>query len=81
MTTNKHPTIAMNAVKSSQISHIGHCGKTNTLAVTFKGGSTYHYPDFDAKAFASFKGAESLGKHFGAHIKTRKFVKLPQDKK
>ena len=75
-----HPVIAMSEVKSSQISHIGHCPKTNTLAVTFKGGSVYHYPEFTAAEFDKFKGAESVGKHFGAHIKTRKFVKLPAKK-
>lgn len=77
---NKHPTIAMNEVKSSQISHIGHCPKTNTLAVTFKGGSVYHYQDFNTADYAKFKGAESIGKHFGAHIQKRKFVKLPVKK-
>ena len=76
-----HPTIAMSAVKSSQIESIGHDDKTNTLAIKFKGGDTiYHYPEFTAAEFDKFKGAESVGKHFGAHIKTRKFVKLPAKK-
>lgn len=66
--------IAMHPVESSQIVAIGHCPETNTLAIQFKNWkgeptTTYHYQNFTADDFAAFKGAESLGKHFGANIK------------
>lgn len=71
--TKKHPVIAMHPVDSSQIHAIGHDPATNTLAIQFKSkngaGSVYHYKNFDAKTFADFKGAESIGSHFGKHIK------------
>ena len=62
--------ITMHGVKSSQIKEIGHDAATNTLAVRFNhGGTLYHYTGVDAEAFATFKGAESIGAHFGKHIK------------
>lgn len=78
--TTIKPTIPMQPVKSSQIAAIGHHPDTNTLAIQFapkkdgSPGSIYHYSNFDAEAFAAFKGAESIGSHFGKHIK-------PHDKK
>lgn len=70
----KAHAIPMHAVTSSQINAIGHDPATNTLSIQFKSkdgtaGSTYHYADFGAEAFAAFKGAESIGSHFGKHIK------------
>ncbi len=64
-------------VDSSQIHSIGHDPATNTLAIRFtKGyganrgpGSLYHYDNFTAADFEAFKGAESLGRHFGGYIK------------
>jgi len=67
------PTIAMHDVTSSQISSIGHDPATNTLAIQFaskKGpGNVYHYSNFNAEQFAEFQSAESIGSHFGKHIK------------
>jgi hypothetical protein len=75
--TPKAPKIALSPVKSSQIDSIGYDEKTKTLAVKFaRGDDVYHYPDFEQKDFDKFKGAESIGKHFGAHIKTRNFTKI-----
>ncbi len=66
-------TIDLHPVESSQIAAIGHCAETNTLAIQFKKkdghGSVYHYANFTADDFAAFKGAESIGSHFGQHIK------------
>lgn len=65
----------MHQVKSSQIAAIGHHPETNTLVVQFPArkdgtaGSVYHYANFDAAAFEAFKNAESIGSHFGKHIK------------
>ncbi|MDP4112890.1 MAG: KTSC domain-containing protein [Bacillota bacterium] len=75
-TKPKTPVIAMDAVESSQISKIGHDPKTNTIAIQFSPrkdgtpGSVYHYGNFDAAAFKAFRDAESIGSHFGKHIKS-----------
>lgn len=68
------PTIAMDAVESSQISAIGHHAESNTLAVQFPGkgekpGSVYHYANFTADDFAEFKAAESKGSFFLHRVK------------
>ena len=67
------PVIAMDAVESSQISHLGHDPETHTLAIQFPSksgsGSLYHYANFTVEQFAAFKGADSIGSHFAKHIK------------
>jgi len=67
------PVIAMTPVDSSQIHAIGHSPETDTLAIHFKSksgpGSVYHYSGFTAEHFADFQKAESIGSHFGKHIK------------
>ena len=73
MTTNAR--IALTPVESSQIHSIGHDAASNTLAIRFKNykgepAALYHYDNFTAEDFAAFKGAESIGSHFGKHIKT-----------
>lgn len=73
-TENATPlSIALDAVESSQIAAIGHDPETNTLAIQFAAksgtGSVYHYSNFTADDFAAFKAAESIGSHFGKHIK------------
>lgn len=74
-------SIALTTVKSSQIAAIGHDPATNTLAIRFNGGQKlYHYEGFTAEDFAKFKSAESIGKHFGAHIRG-KFPHTLQDEK
>lgn len=71
----KHPTIALRPVKSSQIAAIGHHPESNTLAVQFaprkdgSPGSVYHYGNFTAQDFTAFQNSESIGSHFGKHIK------------
>lgn len=69
-----HKTIAMSPVESSQIESMGHEG--DTMAVKFKKGGTYHYPGVTAAQFADLKGAESIGKAFGAFKAGRKFTKI-----
>ena len=60
----------MHAVKSSQIKEIGHDPASNTLAVRFNTGALYHYADFGAEKFEAFRTAESIGSHFGKHVKS-----------
>ena len=68
-------TIDMQTVDSSQIHSIGHDATTNTLAIRFRDRtdlgptSLYHYSNFTADDFDAFKNAESIGSHFGKHIK------------
>ncbi|MFC3816528.1 KTSC domain-containing protein [Lysobacter sp. GCM10012299] len=70
-------TIDMQDANSSQIHSIGHDAETNTLAIRFfrgfgrdqLAGPLYHYANFTVADFEAFKGAESLGRHFGTHIK------------
>lgn len=72
--TQSTPVIELEVVESSQINAIGHDPETNTLAIQFKSFrgdvlSTYHYANFSEEKFAEFKGAESIGRYFGKHIK------------
>lgn len=66
-------SIPLTAVKSSQLAAIGHCPKTETLAIQFlrKGAPdcVYHYKNFTAQEFTAFASAESVGSHFYKHIK------------
>lgn len=73
-------TINMSAVKSSQLSSIGYDEKTNTMAVKFNNGGTYHYENVTKGEFDKFSKAESIGKYFGANFKNRPFKKLPVQK-
>lgn len=74
METQAPIAIGMDEVESSKIHAIGHDPETQTLAIQFRnfktgeGGSIYHYANFTADQFAEFKGAESIGKYFGAKI-------------
>lgn len=74
----KKPAFTMSEVKSSQISEIGHCPATNTLAVKFhNGGSVYHYDGVTAAQFDALHKSDSIGAHLGKHIKgAHKFTKI-----
>ncbi len=69
-------SIALTPVKSSKLHAIGHDAASQTLAIQFfaKGapGNVYHYANFTAQEFTAFSGAESVGKHFIAHIQPHK---------
>lgn len=78
---NKIPSIKLDAVKSSQISHVGYDPKTKTMAIKYASGGTYHYDGVDQKSFEEFKGAKSLGSHFNKTFRGHKFTKLPEEKK
>lgn len=71
------PPIELVPVQSNQVAAIGYDPATKTLAVTFTrgAGAIYHYPDVEPEAYEAFKGAESIGKHFGQHIKPLPFTK------
>ena len=69
-------SIPLTSVKSSKLHAIGHDAASQTLAIQFfaKGapGNVYHYANFTAQEFTAFAGAESVGKHFIAHIQPHK---------
>ena len=62
-------TIDMQPVKSSQIDSVGYDPATKTLAVKFLTGGIYHYANVEPEAFDALKSADSIGKHFGQHIR------------
>lgn len=66
----KQPTIAMSPVKnSSQVASMGYCQTTNTLAVTFKNGGTYHYHDVKPATFNELSAAKSVGSFLHTKVK------------
>ena len=69
-------SIPLTPVKSSKLHAIGHDAARQTLAIQFfaKGapGNVYHYQNFTAQEFTAFASAESVGKHFIAHIQPHK---------
>ncbi|QMV33118.1 hypothetical protein KMC49_gp50 [Ralstonia phage Firinga] len=73
--TTTAPIIAMDEIESSQLHAIGYDSASQTLAIRFKDRRTgaptslYHYSNFSAEDFEAFKNAESIGSHFGKHIK------------
>ncbi len=72
------PHITLHDVKSSQVKSIGYDHGTNTMAVQFTrgAGAIYHYPNVTAKQYEDFHKSESIGSHFGKHIKPLSFEKF-----
>lgn len=81
--TTPRPKIALQPIEppSSQIAMRGYDAETKTLALTFTrgNGAIYHYPDFDAEAWAAFLVADSAGTFFGKRIKPMAFKKYPAE--
>lgn len=63
----KHPE--MREVESSNIAAIGHSAAENALYVRFHSGDTWRYDGVDAATAQKLHEAESVGRHFHAHIK------------
>ncbi len=55
--------------KSSQVAAHGYHLPTQTLAIKYRSGKTWHYKNVPATEAEKFAKAESLGKHLHAHIK------------
>lgn len=80
VSTKPRPAIPLHEVKSSQIARVGHDAATNTLAVQFhRGTAIYHYPGVSTEQHHAFVNAESIGTHFGKHIKHLPFEKFALD--
>lgn len=82
----KRPQIPMRPVESNQVHAIGYDASTRTLAMQFvrrEGGKRvdpqheYHYPEVEPHEHQALVNADSIGKHFGQHIKHRPFEKYP----
>lgn len=59
---------------SSMIKAYGYDAASQTLAVQFKNGTKVaQYRGISADDFAALEAAESVGKHFGQHIRGREF--------
>jgi hypothetical protein len=78
VTKTPRPDIPMVEVKSNQVKAVGFDAGSNTLAVSFTrgAGAVYHYPNVSPEAHQAFVGAESIGTHFGKHVKALPFEKF-----
>ena len=60
--------IKLTPAKSSNISHTGYDPFTNTLAVQFKSGATYHYHGVPLDVYHALGKSESVGKFISANV-------------
>lgn len=56
-------------VDSSMLDNISYDEATHQLAVTFKGGSLYHYYDVEQPIYAGLEQAASKGRFFLRHVR------------
>ncbi len=77
VTNVARPEITLNPVKSGKLKALGYDPVSNTLAASFPSGSgaIYHYPGFSADGYKALIEAESIGKHFIAHVQHLPFEK------
>lgn len=61
--------IARVAVTSSNIRAVGYDAGTKTLEVEFSNGGIYRYADVPGEAWHGLVKADSIGRHFAAHIR------------
>ncbi len=59
----------MQTVSSSNIAAIGYDHNAKMLTVQFKSGTTWRYEKVAAEDAAKLLAAESIGRHFAAHIR------------
>jgi hypothetical protein len=58
-------------VSSSNIMAIGHDGPNKELHIQFQGGRLYIYSGVSVEMHQQLMAAESVGKHYHAHIKNK----------
>ena len=64
------PGINLSPVTSSQIAAVGYDTGSKTLAIQFNNGKkVYHYAEVEQDEFEQLLHAESIGRHFGKHIR------------
>lgn len=59
-------------VQSSNIKSVAHDAQESVLEVLFHSGAKWRYHPVTREEFDALCGAESIGKHFHAHIKSKK---------
>lgn len=63
---------------SSQVTAVGYTPETNDLFVRFEGGDVYQYPGVPVAHVTGLLFAPSIGKYFGANLRTWPgYKKLP----
>lgn len=60
--------ITLNPVQSSNVAAVGYDPVSQTLAVKFKGGKTYHYAEVPQAVHHELQEAESVGRFIGARV-------------
>lgn len=60
----------MTPVRSSNIEAVGYDQPTRVLTVRFKSGQAHAYDGVSPEHHAALMRAESVGKHFHAHIRS-----------
>ena len=66
-----HIEIPTAPVKSSNIARLGYDAATQTLAVVFTKGTTYHYAGVPADVYEELKLAPSIGIFFSQRIREK----------
>lgn len=61
---------------STSIEHCDYIDDKDTMVIKFTSGAVYHYPDCSREHYEALKKAESPGKHFHQHIRSKKSVKV-----
>lgn len=64
-------SIARTPVASSNIKSVGYDAATRTLAIEFSNSHVYHYADVPSDAHQALIGADSIGRHFAAHVRNQ----------
>jgi hypothetical protein len=63
------PDITLTPVQSSMLAAQGYDPNTQTLAVKFNTGATFHYEGVSQEVADGLAGADSAGKYFNANIR------------
>jgi hypothetical protein len=58
-------------VKSSNLKSVGYDAEKQELHVEFSSGQVYVYANVPPEKHEALLAAESIGKHFGQHIRTQ----------
>lgn len=59
----------MTSVSSSNIAALGYDAASQTLAVQFQNGDTWHYEPVPQETYDSVRSAESVGRAFNSEIR------------
>jgi len=75
-------SVILKEVQSSNITHVGYDGATQTLFIRFRNSGTYRYDGVSAAQHKALVESKSIGKHFHEAIRSRfEGVKLPDQSK